>query len=126
MIFGKKKIIDLIIKYFNEKKISYEKNLNIISFSASYNDFSIYPYIKINEENQQVSFLVNIRKINQKENVFEKLNTFNIKSQFFRAILNEDIIVLEYNTLVDSDNLNDIIDQMIDSLSSLRVEIKEL
>ncbi len=126
MIFGKKKIIDLIIKYFNEKKISYEKNLNIISFSASYNDFSIYPYIKINEENQQVSFLVNIRKINQKENVFEKLNTFNIKSQFFRAILNEDIIVLEYNTLVDSDNLNDILDQMIDSLSSLRVEIKEL
>ncbi|MCR5647899.1 MAG: nucleotidyltransferase [Acholeplasmatales bacterium] len=126
MIFGKKKIIDLIIKYFNEKKISYEKNLNIISFSASYNDFSIYPYIKINEENQQVSFLVNIRKINQKENVFEKLNTFNIKSQYFRAILNEDIIVLEYNTLVDSDNLNDILDQMIDSLSSLRVEIKEL
>ena len=126
MIFGKKKIIDLIIKYFNEKKISYEKNLNVISFSASYNDFSIYPYIKINEENQQVSFLVNIRKINQKENVFEKLNTFNIKSQFFRAILNEDIIVLEYNTLVDSDNLNDILDQMIDSLSSLRVEIKEL
>jgi len=126
MIFGKKKIIDLIIKYFNEKKISYEKNLNIISFSASYNDFSIYPYIKINEENQQVSFLVNIRKINQKENVFEKLNTFNIKSQFFRAILSEDIIVLEYNTLVDSDNLNDILDQMIDSLSSLRVEIKEL
>ena len=126
MIFGKKKIIDLIIKYFNEKKISYEKNLNIVSFSASYNDFSIYPYIKINEESQQVSFLVNIRKINQKENVFEKLNTFNIKSQFFRAILNEDIIVLEYNTLVDSDNLNDILDQMIDSLSSLRVEIKEL
>ena len=44
MLFGKKKIGDLIIKYFNEKKISYEKNSASISFTVSYNDFSIYPY----------------------------------------------------------------------------------
>ena len=126
MIFGKKKIADLLIKYFNEKKISYEKELNNFSFTVSYNDFSIYPYIRVNEEEGLISILVNIRKIGSKENVFEKLNSFNLKSQFFKAILNENAIILEYNACLSSDNFDDILDCIIESLSSLKEDIKLL
>lgn len=126
MIFGKKKIADLIIKYFAEKKISYEKEYNKISFVVSYSDFSIYPYLKINEDEEIINILINIRKIENKENVFEKLNSFNLKSQFFKAILNENVIILEYNAISTSDNVVDVLDLIIDSLASLREEIKEL
>lgn len=126
MIFGKKKIADLIVKYFNEKKISYERDLNKISFVVSYSDFSIYPYLKINEDEETINILINIRKIENKENVFEKLNAFNLKSQFFKAISNDGVIILEYNAISTSDNVVDVLDLIIDSLASLREEIKEL
>ena len=126
MIFGKKKIADLIVKCFNEKKISYERDLNKISFVVSYSDFSIYPYLKINEDEETINILINIRKIENKENVFEKLNAFNLKSQFFKAISNDGVIILEYNAISTSDNVVDVLDLIIDSLASLREEIKEL
>ena len=126
MIFGRKKLSDLIIKYLNDKKITYEKNLNVISFQASYNDFSIYPYIKILEEDESINILINIRKIDVKENVFFKINEFNLRSQYLKAVLNENVIVLEYNTLANNDNILLILDSILDSLSSLKEEIKEL
>ncbi|MBO5542943.1 MAG: YbjN domain-containing protein [Acholeplasmatales bacterium] len=126
MLFGRKKLFDLIIKYFNEKKISYEKNASTISFTASYNDFSIYPYMRVSDEESSVDILINIRKIDVKENVFFKINEFNTRSKYFKAILDGDAIVLEYNTVAVNDNIDYILDSIIDSLSSLREEIKEL
>ena len=82
--------------------------------------------MRVSEEESSIDILINIRKIDVKENVFFKINEFNTRSKYFKAILDGDVIVLEYNTFTVNDNIDYILDSIIDSLSSLREEIKEL
>ena len=126
MLFGKKKYIDLVIKYFNDKKISYEKNDNNISFEAAFDDYSVFPYITIDEDLNLLTCIINIRKISQKENVLLALNEFNLNSTFFKAMLKNDVILLEYNSYIDNSIIENLLKLIIDTISSLKEEIKVL
>lgn len=124
MLFGKKKLNDYLIKYFNDKKISYEMNDDsTISFTISFKEFSIYPYVKDSNDGK-LSVLINIKKIDNKNvnQALDKINKFNLNSNYFAAKLKDDILLLEYNTIIDGD-VSNYLDTLIDSITYLKDEI---
>lgn len=128
MLFGKKKLQDYLIKYFNEKNISFEKNDDsTISFTISFQEISIYPYINASNDGV-LSILINIKKIENKNRLeqLEKINKFNLNSNFFTAKIKDDILLLEYNTVIENDDVKEYLDVLIDSITNLKEEIKTL
>ena len=118
---GRSKEKDKLIKYFKENNITYTEVSNKIETEIVFKDknISLYPYFKVDDD--YFSIIVNIRKITEKLNLdlYQKLNSFNLVSQFFVAkISNENILYLEYNTLY-TDNLRDIFESTISSLNEL-------
>ncbi|MBQ9124772.1 MAG: hypothetical protein IJY14_03680 [Acholeplasmatales bacterium] len=125
--WSKKKMSDSLNRYFNDNKATLNIENDIISFELYLDKgYTLYPYISLDEENDNVSFLINLREVNDK-NIYEKINQFNLKSMYLVAKLNEDkILLLEYNFKAYHDNINEIIDNIIKSIFDLQEDIDSL
>ena len=126
-LFSKKKMSNELVKYFTNNKISYEIGEDTsISFMISFDSFSIFPYIFLNEDNNSINIIVNIKKIGNKEigDALVRINDFNINSTYFQAKIKDNVILLEYSFI--SKDLDDVFDSLIDSLISQKEEILKL
>ena len=116
--------LEKLEKHLNKKNLSFDKKEDKISFEIAMNknSYSLFPYLKITNDDN-FSFCVNLRKI-EKLN-YETLNKFNLKSKYFTAKVNSNILYLEYNTILN-DNVIFIFDSLINELFSLEEEIDNL
>lgn len=124
--WSKKKINDSISKYFLERNVSTTSDFGVLSLELNFKEsgYSIYPYIKIDEDNEEISIMVNIREVAlDKEVDFNKLNSFNLNSKYFTAKYKNNAIVLEYNTSVNYDNASKLVHNSLESLFALQGEI---
>lgn len=118
---------DKLIKYFKDNNIAYNEINNKVETEITFNEFniSLYPYFSVSED--YFSIIINIKKITEKLNVdfYQKINNFNLVSQFFVAKISaENILYLEYNSYF-SDNIKDIFENVIGSLNDLINFIEE-
>ena len=113
---------DKLIKYFKENNISFnEKDGRIETEIVIPNkNISIFPYFKIIDDENYISIIINVRKVNEKINldIYEKINYFNLSSKYFVMKLSNNVLYLEYNTIYD-DNLSDIFLEAITSLNEV-------
>lgn len=117
-LFSKKTIKDELIKCLIEQNISIEGE-NPYSFQLNLNNYSLFPYITIKDNN--FSFMINIRRVdNINLQVLNNMNNFNLKSKYLTCKINNDnVIVLEYNSLVNIDNVKIILENIIESVFNL-------
>lgn len=131
MTFWSKKKTNKICAYFEEKSISYQiddSDIVRIKFELCFkeNNFIVYPYLTFDEANNLISFNINISSNNYRNYSFDKLNKFNMLSNYFKAYITEKgIVVLEYRFVIP-DDLNSTLDLLINSLISLGSEIDAL
>ena len=125
--WGKKNLFDVLKKGFKNDNISINEDSGKLSFELTFSEakYNLYPYIILDEDKSVMSILVNVRKI-EKENVYEKINTFNLKSKFFTLQLKDSILYLEYNALVSSDNAYEVLKNAVNSLNELQFEIDNI
>ncbi len=125
--WGKKNLFDVLKKGFKNDNISINEDSGKLSFELKFSEakFNLYPYIILDEDKSIMSILVNVRKI-EKENVYEKINTFNLKSKFFTLQLKDSILYLEYNALVSGDNAYEVLKNAVNSLNELQFEIDNI
>ena len=114
---------DKILKYFKENKVTYNELDNKIETEIIFSskNISLYPYFIIDDENNYFSIIINIKKFNENKSadIYQKINDFNLISQYFVAkISNDNILYLEYNTIY-SDNLKEIYEASIESINNL-------
>lgn len=127
--WSKKKMIDSVNKYFLERNVSITNEFGLIGLELSFKDsgYSIYPYIKIDEDNEEISIMVNVREVTDSKQIeFAKLNSFNLNSKYFTAKYKDDAIILEYNTSANYDNVSKIIHNALESLFAFQTEIDSL
>jgi hypothetical protein len=130
--WNKKKMFDVVKTFFVTNNATYTVNNNEISFEIHFdrNEFTLYPYININEDKELMSISVNIREISKKDltsKVLFNLNEFNSKSIYFKSFVNDDnILYLEYNTFTNVDNVSKVLQDVVDSLFNLSDLINEL
>ncbi len=126
-IFGNKKQIDKLNKYFLEKKIELKEENDKYSFEIVFQElgYSIFPYFSFNEEKNEIAIVINLRK---DDNIsFQKLNEFNIKSKYFTAkVSSNNIIYLEYCTILSNDLYKEMLNDILDSIAMLALEIDAL
>ncbi|MBQ3253789.1 MAG: hypothetical protein IJA65_04450 [Acholeplasmatales bacterium] len=130
-IFGGKKLIDRLTKYFNENNIALERNGNKHSFELILKEcsYALYPYFLLDDDNDELSIVINIRKIDgiASINDYEKINSFNQVSKYFTAKISKDnVIFIEYNAIVCADNIKEIFINSLESITSLQKEIDAL
>jgi hypothetical protein len=131
-LWNKKKMTDMIASFLKDNNASYEIDGNIISFEVHFDnkDFTLYPYIKITELKSILSFGVNLRALSTTEKLekkADKINAFNLASPYYKAYIgNDNVIYLEYNTVVTADSLELVLKNVIDSLFKLQDEIDSL
>ena len=125
--WSKKKLFDILSKGFRNDNVTVDVTNNNFSFEINLTDasYNLYPYIKLNEEDSIMSIFVNIRKV-EKENVYEEINNFNLISKYFTLKLKDSILYLEYNVVVNNDNVYDICKVAINSLKELQFEIDKI
>lgn len=124
--WSKKKMIDSVNKYFLERNVSITNEFGLLSLELSFKEsgYSIYPYIKIDEENEEISIVVNIKEVLDIKQVdFNKLNSFNLNSKYFVSKYKDNAIILEYNTCATYENVSKIIHNALESLFSFQNEI---
>ncbi len=127
-LWSKKKLDNKITNYFNDKKITYEiveTEVTKINFELCFPEakFIIYPYLTIDDS--LVSFNINIVQ-GTKNYSLDKLNSFNMKSRYFKAYITpEGLVVLEYR-FNNADDIIKNLDVLIQSLYDLTNEIAQL
>jgi hypothetical protein len=128
--WNRKKMLDLIKTFLENNNATYTVSNNEVSFEIHFNknDFTIYPYLKVNEENGTLILNINIKEVNSlTTEILHKINNFNAKSVYFKAFVNDDnILYLEYNTFANADNIINVLQGVIDSLFGLSDLIDEL
>lgn len=117
MAWSRKKIVMKVTQYLEHKHISYDIDEDFrirLELFFKEHSFMIYPYMTI--ENQICSINVNVSEQSLKGLNYEKLNTFNVQSKFFKAyISSEGVIVLEYRFIIQEvDSV--VLDAILDSL----------
>ena len=124
MGFFNKNKEDKLTKFFKERNITFNEHDGLIELSLNFNNnkYFLHPYLKI--DGNDLLITINIRKCNKKENIYDKINNFNLLSKFFKAIIKNDLLFLSYNTYYSGDN-EQIID-ILNSLYSLENEIDNL
>ena len=122
-LFNKSKE-EKLIKFFKEKKISYNEHDGLIELSLNFsnNKYFLHPYLKI--ENDDIYITINLRRCNKKDNLYDNINNFNLLSKFFKAIIKNDLLFLSYNAYYSGDNEQ--ILEILNSLYSLENEIDNL
>lgn len=125
--WNKKSIRECILKYLEEQEVSFKEEFGCITFELYFKreEFSVFPYIKINEMNEELSFIVNLKEIENYKDC-QKLNKFNSLSKYVCAKHKDNMLFLEYNALINSDQAPIIIDKIIESLYGLQSEIDKL
>ena len=121
--WSKKRAIEILTKSLKSENISYKEENNVVSFEYQINDSILYPYIKFDEETDDVSIVINIKK--QALKGYEKINEFNINSRFFKACYKDDLIYLSYAFNAD-DSIREIINKVLGSLNPLIDNIENL
>lgn len=121
--WSKKRAIEILTKSLKSENISYKEDNNVVSFEYQINDSILYPYIKFDEETDDVSIVINIKK--QALKGYEKINEFNINSRFFKACYKDDLIYLSYAFNAD-DSIREIINKVLGSLNPLIDNIENL
>ena len=128
-LFGHSKQKDKLIKYLKEKNISSTEKDGKIEIELLFKDkgFSLYPYFVVDDDNDYFSIIINLKKVEKTSvDLFEKINDFNLLSQYFTLkISNDNILYLEYNSIFN-DNIKDIFDCTINSLYSLSEAIDNI
>lgn len=121
-LFSRKTIKDELIKYFNEQNISLEGD-NPYSFQLNLNNYSLFPYITISDNS--LAFMINIRRVDTINlQILNNVNSFNLKSKYLSCKINSDnVIVLEYNSFVITDNVKLLLTDIIESVFSLKESI---
>ena len=114
--WSKKKAIEILIKSLRSDNVSFKENDNVISFEYQINDSILYPYLKFNEETDDASIVINIKK--QVLKGYEKINEFNINSRYFKAAVKDDLVYLSYTFTAD-DNIRDELNKILGSLNPL-------
>ncbi|MBR6071562.1 MAG: hypothetical protein IKP77_01860 [Acholeplasmatales bacterium] len=125
--WSKKKLFDVLSKEFKNNNISIDVDDNKLSFEVNCSDagYNLYPYIKLDENESIMTILINLRKIG-KENIYERINSFNLISKYYTMKLKDSILYLEYNVKVDNDNIYSIVMNSIDSIKELQFEIEKV
>lgn len=128
--WSKKKIEDALIKYLNENNVTISKENNVLSFEIYFKDskYSIFPYIIINEEEEEMSVIVNLKKVEEiNAKYLSKINSFNYNSKYFTCKSNnENVIYLEYNGNINYDLLSKQMNKIIGSLFALQEQIDNI
>lgn len=126
--WSKKKNKDALIKYLNEQNVNHHEEHGCVTFELSMKNgqYSIYPYIRINETMDELSILVNLRNVVEKSKEYSKLAAFNEKSKFFVAKIRDAVLVLEYNCYATYELVERIIAEAFASLCQLEEEIDAL
>lgn len=126
--WSKKKNKDALIKYLSEQNVNYHEEHGCITFEISMKNgqYSIYPYIRINETTDELSILINLRTVEEKSKEYSKLTSFNEKSKFFVAKIRDSVLVLEYNCYATYELVEKIIADVFSSVSELEDEIDSL
>ena len=114
--WSKKKAIEILIKSLRSDNVSFKENDNVISFEYQINDSILYPYLKFNEETDDASIVINIKK--QVLKGYEKINEFNINSIYFKSAVKDDLVYLSYAFTAD-DNIRDELNKILGSLNPL-------
>lgn len=118
MAWSRKKILAKLSQYFEGKQIPYEileeeKQIKIDLFFKTYG-FMLYPYITITD--QICSIDINVSESSSKGFSFDKINTFNKQSKFFKAFLSDEgIVTLEYRFIQNEIHF-EVLDTIFDSL----------
>lgn len=125
-LWGKKKASDILVKYLDENKIHYEIKDNVVSFELELGSYSIFPYFEVDDIKNMLSVVVNVCEKKLTDNLLRKVNEFNLKSKYFAAKVNNNIIYLEYNVKIDTDIVADVFKDLIASLNQLEEIIDNL
>ena len=127
-LFSSKRVIDKIQKYFQDSKttLNHENNRYSFELFLSESGYSLYPYFMLNEDETVISIIINVRRRELNEDIYMKLNEFNLLSKYFQAKCNDDSIFLEYNSIISYDNIKEIFKKAIESIFSLQEEIDKL
>ncbi len=121
--WSKKKLSDILIKNFKNENISYKFEDSFLSFEFPISNIMLYPYIKIDDDSEEYSIVINIKK---DENVnFNNLNDFNINSRYFKAIYDNGIIYLSY-VFASDENIKQELNRILGSLNPLIDKIQNL
>lgn len=128
-LFSRKTVKDEIKKMFLENNTTID-GVNPFSFQLNLSRFTLFPYVTLEDgkENVDLHFMINIRKIETlTNNVYLNINSFNLKSKYLTCKLSEEnVIVLEYNTNVNTDNVKEILNDIIESVFNLEDLIDSL
>ena len=121
--WSKKKLSDILIKNFKNENISYKFEDSFLSFEFPISNIMLYPYIKIDDDSEEYSIVINIKK---EENVnFNNLNDFNINSRYFKAMYDNGIIYLSY-VFASDENIKQELNRILGSLNPLIDKIQNL
>jgi len=125
-IFGNKKLIDKLNKYFYEKKIELKAENDKYSFEIVFHElgYSLFPYFKLSEASNEISIVINVRKCDNVD--FNMLNSFNLKSKYFTAKASNNVIYLEYTTSLSNDTYKEVLNDILNSLTMLAIDIDNL
>ncbi len=121
--WNKKSLSDILIKSFKNENINYTFANNVLSFEYPIKNNILYPYITFDEEKDEASILINIKKGNEFD--LKKINEFNIISRYFKACYKDDLIYLNYN-FKSNDEIFDELNKILGTLNALIDEIANL
>lgn len=129
--WSKKRMADSLIKYLTEQNVTYTETLDCISFELFFleSGYSVYPYIRLNEEKDELAIVINLRKLEAEPSLkqLQRINAFNLKSKYFTAGITDGLVLyLEYNAHSSYDTVDKIADKCIESLFNLQEEMDNL
>lgn len=126
--WGKKSIKDSLIKYLNEHGVTCKEELGCLAFDLYFkkSEYTVYPYLKINENNEELSIIVNLREVGDSFKDYARINSFNYQSKYLMAKVKDGLLYLEYNCHISYENAVIVLENIVESLFSLQEEIDKL
>lgn len=121
-----KSLEEKVSKYFKEKQISLKKQDDKFYFDLYFPEekYTLTPYYFVASSNL-ITFMVNIKKYeNINIDLYNKINEFNLKSEFFKAQIENNLLYLHYECFIDG-NEKDIIGVILTSLNPVSQLINE-
>ena len=100
-----KNLEEKISKYFKEENIELKTKDSYYYFDIYFENtnFRITPYFRVLNDNL-VDYKINIKKYDDITlDLLKKVNKFNLESEFFKAIIKDNLLYLEYKFYLDGD-----------------------